>query len=468
MIYTINNVPPKELYDDEFNFGDRRLDKRAAKMIKSMTHNMGKAIPEIYTTKAELYGAYRFYDNDLVIPEKILASHAKATIQRIKNEDVVLAIQDSTDLTYDYLKTLEGLFPLHLYVEKGMRLHPSLVVTEQGTPLGIVNSMHYTRVQNPEKKHRNYLSIEEKESFRWLAGYRAACEISVNCSNTTIVSIADQECDIYECLAEAQDVDLGQKAHILIRAQHNRYLEDESDDGTNQLLKKLIRCPIAYEAKLKVRQEKKQTRELNIAIRATTVRLKAPSTYKKKSLPSININAILVSEIEPSQEPIEWLILTTLPINTQEAIEKIISYYATRWQIEVFFKILKSGCKIDSIRLQTVSRIENYIALSLIVAWKTMLATYLPREYPNACCTVLFTEIEWKLAYKAFYKEKRPLPNEPPTLKEATELIAALGGYLKKRDPPGIQTIWRGIIRLMNMMEGYDIAKKMPNTLTLG
>ena len=135
--------------------------------------------------------------------------------------------------------------------------------------------------------------------------------------------------------------------------------------------------------------------------------------------------------------------------------------YAKRWYIEIFFKVLKSGCGIDVPHFQKGSRIENYIALSMIVAWKVMLTTYLPREYPEASCTIIFTEIEWKLAHQAAYKKQRPLPENPPTLKEAVALVAMLGGYQKRKDPPGIQTVWRGVVRLMDMIYGYELTRDL-------
>jgi hypothetical protein len=459
---SIANFSKQNLILEKFSFGDARLNKRGMKMMENMSKNMGKTIPQIFSSHAELHGAYRFFNNDLVTPEKILEPHKRETIQRIKTQNLVLLLQDSTDLTYDYLEDLEGLNPLHPNVAKGIRLHPLLAVTSQGTPLGIVDSMHYTRSHKEEgKKHRNSLSIEKKESFRWLNSYRKSCEIAQEASNTTVINIADQEGDIYECLAEAEDAASGKKAHIIFRAKHNRCLENESDSSTNQLKKKLIRSSVVYEAQLNINKGKTNARTVNVAIRATAIQIKAPNTCLKKSLNPVRMNAILVSEIEPSKkhEPIEWVLLTTLPINTREEISQIVNFYGIRWQIEIFFKVLKSGCQLESIHLQSVPRIEKYIALSLIVAWKTMLATYLPREYPDAPCTLVFTDVEWKLAYRMAYEKKRPLPKEIPTLKEVSALVANLGGYiLKKKTPPGIQSMWRGIIRLMDMVEGYDLA----------
>jgi hypothetical protein len=446
-----------------FDFGDRRINKRANKMVNTMATRCEKSLSQVFNNEADLKGAYRFFDNDLVAPHKILGPHATETIARCKRENLVAVIQDSSDLDFDYLKDIEGFESLHNNVEKGFRIHPLLVVNDYGTPLGVLDALNYTRPPKPKSsKNRNSLPIEEKESYRWLVGFREACKLKEQLSNVTVVSIADREGDIYECIAEAQDAEIGSKAHILIRSNHNRCLE-ENEETLNKLEKKLVRSRVVYEAQITLNRYRADERAANLAIRATTITLKAPATCLKKTLSSLRINAVLVSEIEPPKgaEPIHWLLLTTLPIDESEQIMAIVALYAKRWTIEIFFKVLKSGCKIDSPHLQERHRIENFIALAMIVAWRVMLQTYLPREYPNGPCTILFTEIEWKLAYNVAYDGRRPMPQNTPTLKEAVIFVAMLGGYQRRKQPPGIQTIWRGTVRLMDLVKGYKIAQQV-------
>lgn len=448
--------------DINFQFGDKRVNRRANKMINKLSKKSGKSLTQAFCNEADLKGALRFFDNNLVNPEKILDPHSKETIERCRNETLVGVIQDSTDCNYDYLNCVEGFNSLHENMKKGLRVHPNLVITKEGTPLGILSSFSYTRSTTPPIKHRNSLPIEEKESFRWLRAYREVCDFAKQVPNVQVVSIADREGDIYECLAEAQDCNIEHKAHILVRSNHNRALKGEPDE-TSKLEKKLIKSSVVYETKVLLNRYTTNERVANVAIRATKVLIKAPNTCKKKSLPPIEINAVLVSEIDPPKDepPLYWLLLTTLPINTVKEIQLIVALYAKRWCIEIFFKVMKSGCKIDTTRLQETYRIENYIAFSMIIAWKVMLTTYLPREYPNESCTVLFTEMEWKLAYMAAHNNTRPLPEKTPTLKEIVTLVAVLGGYQKRKDPPGIQTVWRGIVRLVDMIYGYELTHKM-------
>lgn len=460
-------LPLESIYDMiPFNFGDRRIDSRANFMANMMIKNMGKTLPQTFITPGDLKGAYRFLENNLVNPNKILQPHIDETIIRCKDQEVVAVLQDSSDLDFDYMNCLEGFNPLHVHINKGFRIHPSLVITEQGTPLGILSTTNYTRSKEENelpKKHRNSLPIEEKESGRWLFGYREACKLAEKLPDVQVISIGDRESDIYEICLEAQLEDTQcKKADVLIRSKHNRCLKDSTDETEDKLEKKLIRCVVNNKGKIVVNKYRNDERTADVAIRACEVLIQAPNTCKKKSLPCIKMNAVLVSEVDPPEgiQPLHWMLLTTLPINTAQEVQRIVLLYSKRWCIEIYFKVLKSGCKIDNTRFQNSKKIENYIAFAMIIAWKSMMITYLPREYPNEPCTCLFTEIEWKLAYHKI-KGQMPFPKKNPTLKEMVCWIAMLGGYKKRKDPPGIQTVWQGIIRLMDMVSGYELTKKI-------
>ncbi len=448
----------------DFNFGDRRINSRANFMANTMVKNMGKSLPQIFCNPADTKGAYRFLENNLVTPEKILQPHINETIKRCKNEKVIAVLNDSTDTSYDYMECLEGLNPLHTNVDKGFRIHPSLVITEKGTPLGILFTTNYTRDSSKTpKKHRNSLPIEEKESYRWVLSYREADKLAKKLPDVQVIHIGDRENDIYECFQDAEiDVNVNQgKAYLITRSNHNRCLSDATDNTNDKLEKKLIRCPVQIEGKIILNKYRDSEHTALVAIRACEVLIKAPNTCKKKSLPPIRMNAVLVSEIDPPKgvKPLHWLLLTTLPINTPEEIMRVVSLYSKRWCIEIYFKVLKSGCKIEAIRFQSPEKIENFIAFAMILAWKSMLATYLPREYPLEPCTCMFTEIEWKLVFRKMKGLTIPFPEKPPTLKEMVDLVAMLGGYQKRKDPPGIQTVWRGITRLMDMVQGYELTQ---------
>lgn len=461
----LTSIISEPTFNLDFQFGDIRVNRRANFMADKISKRLGKSLPQVFSTPADLKGAYRFLENNLVTPEKILQPHAAETVIRCSQQKLVALLQDSSDLDYDYMECLEGFNSLHINVDRGFRIHPSLAITAAGTPLGILASFNYTRETKDKtnKKNRNSLPIEEKESYRWLLGYREANKLAEQIPDVRVVSIGDRESDIYECLQEAQGIEGTHKADILIRAKHNRCLDVAKNDTNNKLEKKLIRCEVLYEGKIVINKHRKEERKVNIAVRACKVLLRAPNTCKKKSLPPVEMNAVLVSEINPPNgvATVDWVLLTTLPIESAEDVKLIVSLYSKRWSIEIYFKVLKSGCNVDEVHFQTTAKIENYISFAMIVAWKTMLTTYLPRECPDTPCTCLFTEIEWKLAFRSACNRAVPFPKEIPTLKEMVILVATLGGYQKRKEPPGIQTIWRGITRLMDMVYGYEMTRRI-------
>ncbi|MGK0182631.1 MAG: IS4 transposase, partial [Halioglobus sp.] len=257
-----------------------------------------------------------------------------------------------------------------------------LAISEQGTPLGTIHSLSYTRDDEapPPQKNRRQLLIEEKESYRWLVGFLKSCEIAEECPDTTIVSISDREGDVFDIFEEAKAPDTPHNAHVIIRERHNRFLENAAEKG-QRIEQKLTRSSVIYNAQIVLNPDSKKERKANIAIRAAPVCLKIPVNSVKKRTEPVQVNAVMISEFDPPKdcEALYWVLITTLPIKTEDQVRKIVMLYGLRWHIELFFKCLKSGCKIDSLLFQSVERIENYIALCLIIAWKTMLVTYLPR-----------------------------------------------------------------------------------------
>jgi hypothetical protein len=462
----MKNQLEKSIAKDEMNFelGDKRLNCRAKKMIETMSKNCDKQLTQKFSNASDLRGAYRFFNNPKISAKNILKPHKEEAIKRCQLQAVVLVIQDSSDISFDYMKCLEGFNPLHPHVDKGYRIHPCLVTTETGTPLGVLDSFDYSRAactKKDKKEHRNQIEIQKKESYRWLQGYREACKLKRALPEIEVISIADRESDIYEHLIKAVEKKTV-KAELLIRAQHNRSLVDE-DENINKIQKKLIRGNRIATGSVLLNKNLPTERIATIAIRATTIVLRAPKTEKKKGLKPVTINAVLISEIDPPKDcttTIDWVLLTTLPITTEEEVLRIAKLYSQRWSIEIYFKVLKSGCGIDKIHFQSVTAIKRYIAFAMLVAWKVMLITYLPREFPDAPCSILFTDLEWRLAHKKVYKDK-PIPEKEPTLKEAVMLVAMLGGYQKRKDPPGIQTIWRGLTRLLDMLCGYELAQDL-------
>ena len=192
-----------------------------------------------------------------------------------------------------------------------------------------------------------------------------------------------------------------------------------------------------------------------MVIRAARVTLRGPARPGGK-LPDLGVNVVLVSEPNPppGAEPIEWILLTDLPIDTVADVLRIIDYYMCRWQIEIFFRVLKSGCKVEESQLETAERFQPYLALCLIVAWRVMYVMMLGRECPELPCDVAFDDDEWQSVYATV--KKAPPPAEPPPIKTIIDLIASLGGWLGRKcdGEPGPKAMWVGMQRMTDLALG--------------
>lgn len=308
----------------DIQLGDKRLEKRSRKLLDSLGNNPTASLPEACGGWPETKAAYRFFENTSVTGEKILKPHLDSTIKRMAKHDVVLLLQDTTQLNYSTQFQKEGIGYLNSEYHQGILLHPTIAVTPDRLCLGVVDDYHWHRDKSPPSKisktERNKLNlitpITEKESYRWLSSY--------------------------------------QKTNLLAQ---------------------------------------------------------------------------------------------DLP-NTQ----LIFKYYLCRWQIEVFFRVLKSGCKVEKLQLTTKGRMDACLAMYLIIAWRTLFITILDRTDETLDCEVVFDKEEWQMLYVMAHKTKPP--EKPPCLSATIKMLAGLGGFLNRASDnnPGPTTIWRGLAKLKDAL----------------
>jgi hypothetical protein len=254
---------------------------------------------------------------------------------------------------------------------------------------------------------------------------------------------------------------------LLVRATENRGLEADEADEAKALWPKLEQQPIRGELSVQINgNDKRKPRQATVSIRFCTVKLRPPWRPASQKLPVITLQAILVREDNPPEnlaelgnhEPIEWMLLTNTPVNVFEDAIQVVSWYCCRWQIEVFHKIIKSGCRVEDCLLQTASRLQNYIAMMCVVAWRLHWLTYCNRTEPDAPCTQILTTIEWQALYLRIHKTTK-FPQTPPSTHQAVRWIAQLGGFLGRKSDgePGITTIWRGWQRLQDLAAAWSV-----------
>jgi hypothetical protein len=457
---TPERKPALDWAHEEFaqaKLGDARLSARLLSLARDFYAQPRAQIPQACGSRAKAKAAYRFFGHASTTMDAILQSHYQASRARIAAHPVVLAVQDTTSLNYNTQPAIENLGPIGSRADTwlGLMVHDTLAFTPEGLPLGLIDVQCWARdAQAFGKKHqRKRLPIEQKESYKWLKSVQAAARVQARCPHTTVVSVGDREADIFELFDLARTLPHAPK--LLVRAEQNRTLTAEQ----GKLWDHLAQAPIAGYQELQVpRRNKPPARIAKMALSYARVALKAPPI--KGQLKPVSVWAVWAREIEPPQriEPLEWMLLTTCAVESfAQATEKI-AWYAARWGIEVYHRTLKSGCQIETRQLGAADRIEACLAIDMVVAWRILHLTKLGREHPDVPCTVYFSDMEWK-ALLTYINRSAIVPSEPPTLREATRMVARLGGFLGRKcdGEPGTQTLWLGLQRLDDLTAMYQI-----------
>jgi hypothetical protein len=416
--------------------------------------------------------AYRLFDNEAVTPEQTLAPHREQVVARCRLAKVVLHIQDTTELDYSKKKSLAGTGPLSEESRQGFFAHNEYVVQgEGGLPLGLWHTDIQARdpEEHGDAKLRKQLPIEEKESFRWLEGYRRACALQEQCPGVQVISTSDRESDIYEIFVEHQQRREQSQvaADWIIRSNQDRsLLPSGNTEAPDPELLKLHSCieqaPVLGTTTVEIRakkqfKKKKGSRKLTqrtarkavLAVRACEVQLKPPFRKGTKLTP-ITLRVVMAKEMAPpaGEDPIEWILLTNLAAQNLDEALRVIALYCLRWQIEVFHKILKSGCRVEQAQFKTADRLRPRIALQMVVAWRIHHVTLAGRACPDLPCGILFDACEWQPV--VIVLRGKGAETLEPTLAEMINYIGRLGGHLNRKSdgPPGPQTIWRGMQRM--------------------
>jgi len=437
--------------EEEFGgcrLSDARLRQRLLIMARDFYARPTANIAQACGSRAKTKAAYRFLDHQDIVMDTLLQAHYRATETRLRGHPVVLAVQDTTSLDYTTHRATVGLGPIGSWSQgpQGLQLHTTLAFNVEGTPLGFVQVQCWARDPQAfgKKAKRHQLPIEQKESYKWLRSYRALAQMQARLPNTTLVSVGDREADLYELFREAAAQPDGPE--LLIRAEHNRQVQHEQA----RLWDVLQAQPVTGTQLLEVpRHGSRPARQAQLSIRFAAVSLCAPTGYK--GAPAIPVWAVLAQERQAPAgvKPLEWLLLTTLPLTDVEQAAEKLMWYTRRWGIEVLHRTLKSGCRIEQRQLAHADRLEACLAIDLVVAWRIYHLSKLGREVAQAPCTVYFEEAQWK-ALMVFSTHNPIPPTKPPSLREAIHRVAALGGFLgRKADAePGTQSLWLGLQRL--------------------
>lgn len=462
-----------ELEMKDLNLNDKRLNRRCLELIKQFQANPQASIPSALTFSKQVKAAYRFFKNPKVSFDKILAPHSAATITRCSSEKIVLVVEDTTEMDFTDNSILQDLPRLDHLERRGFYCHTSLAINMDGNVLGIISNKFFERENDSIHKTRNYKQTakEQKESYRWVEGIQKASKLSKKLENTKVVYVADRESDTFHCLYEAKKKETS--CDIVIRSNRNRNTTIKIAKSRGKKFRKIYDLleelqPVGQITFQTQGGHGKKSREVTQTIRYGTFTVKAPSNNIAEKYSDISINLIMVKEIDPPKgyKPVEWILWTTLPVDTIEEVLEIIKMYCLRYKIEVFFKFLKVYCDVEELKLIEASRLKACVTLYMIVAWRLQHIQRLAKSKPDEPCTLTFTELEWKVVYLwKLQKEKLSfdqLPKQAPTQKEFIQILGRLGGHLGRKGDGeiGPKSICEGYAKMSGMVEGWELCQK--------
>ena len=441
----------------EAELGDLRRTQRVVELATVLARRPGAALPEACGDRATLKAAYRFFDNAAIDPQNLLDSHVDATLARHATVPLVLAVQDTTELDWTAHPATTGLGPLGHPAHRGLHVHTTLAFTPERVPLGLLAQQVWARDPNDVGKRatRKQRPIAEKESQKWLTSLEAVLAARVECPQTRFVSVGDREADVYDLFALERPAGVD----LLIRAAWNRCVTQPEHYVWATVAARPIEAMYTVQVP---RRGAQPPRTATLVVRWCPLTLCPPRHRKREGLPAVPLWAVQALEEAPpaGTDPIEWLLLTTCAVHTTAEALARVDWYACRWGVEVWHRILKSGCRIEARQLETAERLQRCLPLYSVIAWRIFYATMLSRAVPDVPCTALLELEEWQALYCAIHRTPTP-PETPPPLRQAVHWIAQLGGFLARRGDgePGATVLWKGFQHLADLTTMYCIMR---------
>jgi hypothetical protein len=449
------------------NFKDRRLAVRLRGLAERFVAKPDASFPKALVGSAELEAAYRFFGNAAVSPDAILDGHFAGMRQRCERESTVLAIHDTTAISFRHDGQRKGddgdLLPKQRFFA-----HVSLVIADDGTrrPLGVASLDTWYRGASYQGGgwHDEY--------DRW---WLMAQLTSQRLSHQSVVHLMDREADDYWLFHNLTSN--GQRFVVRARASGGR-TRLLVDDDFRQLHEAVASLETLVERDVKLSKRRKkgsevhdgihpprETRLTRLSIAARTLTLKRPKRHPKQSkarraatlAPTIKLNVVRVWEPTPppGEKPVEWVLFTTDPIDNEEQILQIVDRYRARWVIEEYFKALKTGCAYESRQLADYESLTNALALFAPIACTLLDLRSEARRAPDSSADVVLTRSQIEVL-RVLGRVKLP---DAPTTRDVLLAVAALGGHIKWNGDPGWLTLSRGYADLLMLTAGWEAAK---------
>ena len=419
-----SSIDSKHWAENEFggaSLGDKRLSDRLVEIAIDKAMNPACTYSGVAGgnwPKVKAY--YRLIDkpNDSAVTmSNILLPHREQTIRRMKAENIVLCIQDGSDLNYNKLDKCEGLGVIGSNqtgaISRGLHMHSTIAVTTEGLPLGILRSECTAPKLKSKDDNRpaSAIPIEEKKTFCWIEGVRDCMDLKARMPRTSLINVMDREGDFFEMFDDQREN--SSNVNLLVRAKHNR-----NTTGEYKLFEAVRQSPAQAQIEIKIPRQsarakkskqkaraKRPMRIAKVSVRYLQVKLNPPPYHNDKD--PIALWVVHVREDSPpvNAERLEWFLLTTINIKSIDDALNCVKWYCLRWRIEDWHRVLKSGCKVERLAHKTAERQRRALAINMVIAWRIMIMTLLGRETPELPPEVLFSDLEIKVL-KAYVKKK--------------------------------------------------------------
>lgn len=437
------------------NFSDPRLRARLANVMGKMAGNPSASFPKVLSS-AELEGCYRFFGNHVVTPDGILSGHFDRTRMLVARERTALVIHDTSTFAFDVDGVRKGLGRIRT-TGQAFFAHMSLVISDDGhrCPFGVAAMSTWVRGEEPA----------HGEKARWWDAVQLSSERLGSSHN--LVHLMDREADDYEFFEQL----IEGEHRFIIRLKNDRILMGSTRTNPQKLSHAMARveCAVTREAKLSKRIDGSRSpkqksahpsrgvRKATLSIAGASITFKRPTTQEHTVAASLTLNVVRVWEADPpeGETPIEWLLVTTEPIDSAEALLLTVDRYRARWTIEEFFKAIKTGCSFPERQLGDYEGLINALAVFVPIACRLLAVRSAAHNDASAPATSVLEPDEIELLRAL---GRRPLPPNPTT-RDALLAIAALGGHQKWAPDPGWLTISRGFAELALLTRGWRAAK---------
>lgn len=403
-------------------------------------------------------GVWRILKHPDTTAEGLLSGHVRATARRCREQTYVLVASDTTYMNFTSHKALQELGPISDDTrDRGFLVHSALAISPQGVPLGILHQKSWTRDPKPKQTDPDQdapkRSYEDKESYKWLEALRGVEKARL--MSTPVLLIQDAEADVFDFFAAPRAAHI----HLLIRVAQPHRIAIVGDQERSTVRQAVLAAPVEATKTVTIPAKPGQAqRQAVLSLRRSFVRVCPPTSAPAPKPDSVGLWVVAALEENPPDkvEAIDWVLLTTRPIQTIEMASEMIDFYVRRWLIERFHFVLKSGCHFEQLQIDQLSRLEKALSLFSIVAWRLLYLMYLSREHPDAPAEEAVSRLECQVLEQI---EDHPIT----TVGEVILAVAKLGGFrpCPSAGFPGVKSLWLGWRKLSDVIIGYRLAAEM-------